>query len=438
MSGFAVCPRCHALLEGDGGAEGGLNCDRCGGSFLVPQVKPEFPPEDAGLVDPDAPNCPACLVPMRSQNDAALNEKPGGVFACPGCGGNWTDGDPQASQPEALVEEVAGPEDEGMVSAATKKLLYGLSLPERVVRSAIGMTAGTVKEVAEFVVPQAFQDSTSYEIAVKNSLAFLTETVGGVAGEKQADSLDEAGEHIARKAVGNFLDLAGLATLHVSPMWALAVVSDVCYGTKTYIKEVAGELQQQGVIDETSTIHNVDDLLDALQQSAGRSAGTLDRPPLSVAELRQTVQQARDDLSRADVRKLVPQAELRNYWREMEQAARQEGVSLLDVSAAVTMNTLSRVQTVSHGALTGVRVAGGLFNRNVFGHYRDSLNRVREQGLYTAILDSYRPYVAAVWNNFSGRKKSWTESLLDPENVTAGVRRIFDVLEGRSGEKGGE
>lgn len=437
MSSFGVCPRCHGLLQADGGAEGALGCPRCRGSFKAALVKPEPPPEDAGLVDPDAPNCPSCLVPMRSENEAGKRGEPGGVFVCPGCGGNWTDGDPEASQPQAEVEVVPVEEAEGAVSAATKKLLYGLSLPERVVRSAVGLTAGTVKEIAGVIVPQAFQDSTSYEIAIENSLKFLTETVGGVAGAKQDEGLDEAGEHIARKAVGNFLDLAGLATLHVSPMWVMAVVSDVCYGTKAYTKEVAKELRKQGLIDDNSTINSIDELLDALQQASSKTANTLDRPPLSVAELRKTVEEARADLSRADVRKLIPQAELRNYWRQMEQAARQEGVSLLDISTAVTMNTLGSVKTVSEGTLTGVRVAGGLFNTNVFGHYHDSLNRIRERGIYVTLQESYRPYVAAVWENFSGEKTSWTESLLDPRHVTSGVRKIFDLLEGKSGEADG-
>ena len=381
MSSFGVCPRCHGLLQADGGAEGALGCPRCRGSFKAALVKPEPPPEDAGLVDPDAPNCPSCLVPMRSENEAGKRGEPGGVFVCPGCGGNWTDGDPEASQPQAEVEVVPVEEAEGAVSAATKKLLYGLSLPERVVRSAVGLTAGTVKEIAGVIVPQAFQDSTSYEIAIENSLKFLTGTVGGVAGAK--------------------------------------------------------ELREPGLIDDNSTINSIDELLDALQQASSKTANTLDRPPLSVAELRKTVEEARADLSRADVRKLIPQAELRNYWRQMEQAARQEGVSLLDISTAVTMNTLGSVKTVSEGTLTGVRVAGGLFNTNVFGHYHDSLNRIRERGIYVTLQESYRPYVAAVWENFSGEKTSWTESLLDPRHVTSGVRKIFDLLEGKSGEADG-
>ena len=85
-----------------------------------------------------------------------------------------------------------------------------------------------------------------------------------------------------------------------------------------------------------------------------------DTPPLSVAQLKQTIDETRAALSQADVLKLIPQSELAAYWNEMQSVANAEGVSLLDVSAAVTMNTLNRVKTVTRGALTSVQVAGGL------------------------------------------------------------------------------
>lgn len=315
------------------------------------------------------------------------------------------------------------------MSPHTRNLLFGLSLPERLVRSAVGLTAGAVKELAGFIVPAAFQTSKSYEIAITNSLNFLTQTIGGLPGTDAKS--DAAGDAVARKAVGNFVDLAGLATLHVSPMWILAVVSDVCYGTKTYVAEVAKELQAQGVIDDASTIHHVDDILDAIQRASGSAASTFDKPPLSVAELRRSIDETRQSLAQADVRKLIPQAELAGYWNEMQQAAAAENVSLLDVSAAITMNTLSRVSTVSQGALTGVRVAGGILNRNVLGHYRDSLNRLIEKGFYEMVRESYQPYVDAVWSNFSSEKKSWTEQVLDPNNISLGMTKVWGLFEGK-------
>lgn len=329
--------------------------------------------------------------------------------------------------PAAVADADAPPEAE--LSAATRKLLFGLSLPERLVRSAVGLTAGAVRELAGFVVPQAFQTSKSYEIAIHNSLSFLTETVGG-AERAAAAPADAAGEYVARKAVGNFIDLAGLATLHVSPLWVLAVVSDVCYGTKSYVHEVARELQAQGVINDASTIHHVEDLLGAIQRASGTTASTFDTPPLSVAELRRTIDDTRQSLTEADIRKLIPQSELAAYWNEMQAIASAEGVSLLDVSAAVTMNTLNRVKTASRGALTSIQVAGGLVNRNVLGHYRDSLERIRQQGLYALVRESYQPYVDAVWRNFSNERRSWTETLLDPRNISRGWDRMWTWIGG--------
>jgi hypothetical protein len=343
-------------------------------------------------------------------------------------------GGPALSEPDPPAEPVLEPDAQPALSPLTRNLLFGLSLPERIVRSAVGLTAGTVKELAGFVVPQAFQTSKSYEIAITNSLTFLTETVGGAQRDKAGTAADEAGEFVARKAVGNFIDLAGLATLHLSPMWVLAVVSDVCYGTRTYAQEVARELQAQGVIDDTSTIHHVDDILDAIRRASGSAAGAFDTPPLSVEQLRQTISETRTALAQADVRKLIPQSELAGYWAEMQQVAREENVSLLEVSSAVTLSTLGRVKTVSHSALTGVRVAGGLLQRNVFHHYRDSLTRIHERGLFQSVRESYQPYVEAVWRNFSGERKSWTESLLDPGTIGRGVsklRGLFDRRDGR-------
>ena len=354
-------------------------------------------------------------------------------FDCPACGGRWIDGpadDAVETAPGTPQTDAAdtGEADDVPLSAFAKNLLYGVSLPERLLRSGIGLTAGAVKEVAGVLIPQAFQSAKSYEIAIENSLTFLTETIGGVAGPTAA--ADKAGEHVARKAVGNFVDLAGLATLHVSPMWMLAAISDIAYGSSTYVREVAAELKAQGVIDDTSTIHQIDDVLDAIQRSSGSAASTFDTPPLSVEEMRATLTQIRTELSEADLRKVFPETEVRRMWMEMQTTATQEHVGLLEVSSAMTMQMLQGVRTVSTGTLTGIRVAGGLFEKNVWTHYVGALTRIREQGFYQTVAESYQPYVDAVWNNFAGERETWTEQILDPNNITKTVNKLFSFLEG--------
>jgi hypothetical protein len=316
-------------------------------------------------------------------------------------------------------------------------LLFGLSLPERLVRSAVGVTAGTAKEIAEFVVPQAFQSSKTYEVAVRNSLNFLISTVATVSESKEGAASNsgspdavaptvecsdlaaiDPGRFIAKKAVGNFIDIAGLTTLHVSPLWILAIVSDAAYGTKTYLSELASELQKQGLIDDSSTIHKVDDLFAAVQNASGKAASQFDQPPLSLSELKESFNQTREALNDVDPTLLIPESEIRRYWDDMKQLATQEKISLLGVSGAVAMQAVESIRGVSQGTLTGLFVAGKIVNRNIFSHYTSALATIHRNGIWSSVKDSYGPYVEMAWGNFTSSRKSWTEQVLNPEHVT--------------------
>jgi hypothetical protein len=76
-------------------------------------------------------------------------------------------GGPALSEPDPPAEPVLEPDPatQPALSPLTRNLLFGLSLPERIVRSAVGLTAGTVKELAGFVVPQAFLRNRDYQLA---------------------------------------------------------------------------------------------------------------------------------------------------------------------------------------------------------------------------------------------------------------------------------
>ncbi|MBT4868081.1 MAG: hypothetical protein HON53_23505 [Planctomycetaceae bacterium] len=328
----------------------------------------------------------------------------------------------ETDEPLDLDESNAG-------SALGRFLVYGLSLPERTVRSTVCLAAGAATEAAAFLVPQAFHDSKTYELVVKQSLKFLTTEVGGVAEPEDEEKTPD--DFMARKAVGNFVDMAGLATLHVSPVWFMAILSDVAYGSQVYVLELAKELKEQGLIDDTSTIHHVDDVLEAVKKSSGEAAGLFDRPPLSVEQLKESLDNTRTTIKSADYTRVLPEAELTKYWSEMREVAAKEDVSLLGVSGALTMHTLGKVSTVSAGALTGVKVVGGLFSRHVVGHYMTSLESVRERGFYEVVRESSGPYVGAVWNNFSADTETWTEQLVNGKLLN----KAADVVGGWLGGK---
>jgi hypothetical protein len=309
-------------------------------------------------------------------------------------------------------------------SSVSRFLIYTLSLPERAVRSTVGVTAGAAREAAHALVPQAFKSSKLYELAIANSLRFLTEEVGGV--EHQAKPGENAGvdNYLARKAVGDFVDLAGLATLHLSPIWLFAVVSDVAYGSKVYLNELAAELRQRGLIREGSHIDRVEDLLDELRTATAETASLIATPPLSLEQLKQSV----DKIRISDPTSILPQQELAAQWNEIREIAAREDVSLMGVSGALTMHMLKKAGTVAEGTLTGVQVAGGLFNRNVLGHYASGLQTIREQGFYPLILASSAPYRKAVWNNFAAGQTTWTSQVVSGQVF----RRMWGVARRKS------
>lgn len=358
-------------------------------------------------------------------------------------------------------QPAAGSEEGSALQALFDGILYSASLPERIVRSAVGLTAGTARELAEFIVPQAFQSSKSYEVAIRNSLNFLLSAVGEVhseesqpeqqadgtaacsvpaasdpvasppAGNAPADNAEptaDTGRFVAKKAIANFIDITGLTTLHISPLWVLAIVSDAAYGTRTYIEELAQELQRQGLIDNSSTIHRVDDLFAAVQKTSGRAASAFDLPPLSLNELRESFTQTRAALNEIDPTVLIPETEIRRLWQDMKDLAARENVSLLGISGALAMQTVETIRGVSQGSLAGLFVAGRIINRNIFSHYADAIRDVRRQGLITSLRNTFEPYTEMAWNNFSTSRKTWTETVLNPGWAVRLWRRLLHTV----------
>lgn len=326
--------------------------------------------------------------------------------------------------------------DDPGIKSVYSYLLYGISLPERTLRSTGAMVGGVLRESTELLVPQAFRSSRSYSIFVTQMLNFLVEDIGGVAA---ADTDNPAAAKVegfvARKAVGNFIELAGITTLHLSPLTVLALVSDIAYGSQTYLKELSVELKREGIIDQNSTIDSTADLLTAISNASGTTAKAFDTPPLSVEGLQETIQQTREALNGIDPNRLLPRSELDRMWLEMQTLAEKQNVSLFEVSSAMTMFTIGRIGKVGTGALSGVRVAGNLFDRHIIDHYRVGMNDIREKGFYRSVAESSQPYVDAMWKNFSLDKSTITEDLLTGKLIGQAWQGFHGWLAGTPNEK---
>lgn len=290
-------------------------------------------------------------------------------------------------------------------------LTYGISLPERALRSTSAMIGGVLRESASLLIPQAFQDSRSYQMFVTQMLDFLANDVGGV--ESNDPSSTDVEGYVAKKAVSNFVELVGIATLHMSPMTILAITSDLAYGSTHMLKELSQELKKQGVISEDSTIDSTADFLDAVSQTSGDAAEAFDLPPLSVQGLQDTIAKTQEQLARIEPSKVMPQAELDRMWHDMHEIANRENVDVFEVSSAMTMYSMNQVGAVAKGALTTIRVTANVIDKHIFEHYWTALEDISDRGIYTFVGEVSQPYFNAVWNNFSMEQATITQDLLN-------------------------
>lgn len=319
------------------------------------------------------------------------------------------------------------------VDQVYKYLMFGLSLPERTIRGTAAMVGGAIDQSANLLVPQAFRDSKTYNTFVKQMLDVMANDIGGVgadskteeqnaptqtdSGEQEDGEDPEVEEYVAKKAVSTFIDLAGMATMHVSPLTILAILSDVAYGSKTYLDELTQELKTEGVIDDQSVITNASDLLDAIGSASSQTADAFDLPPLSVEGLRETILQTQAAVADIDPALLIPQSEIQSLWEDMQAMAAHENVNVFEISSAMTMYTLEQVNTVSKGALTTIRVTGNLVDRHLFEHYRQGLQQINEQGIYAMVANTSQPYLDALWYNFSEDRPTITEDIVSGKMV---------------------
>jgi len=343
--------------------------------------------------------CPRCAAAMVEVEMRGLR-----LDRCPACESVWLDEDEQLP---------------GRLGSADLTL-FALSLPERALRSLLGSAGGAVHEATQVLVPLSIRRTRFFRSAVEKGLRFLVEDVGGVEGRfaKDAAQLD-----VARAAVGNFLDTAGLVALHASPIWVLAIVSDLSHGSRTYLQRLGDELVRQGVLPEGTAVDGVEALLGRLENVSGKLAESIDQPPLSVARLRESVQAIRRELGRSeDPEQRFPKEEIERTWSAMTELAEREGRPLFEVSSAITV--VSRgLERIGRTVGASLSVGADLAYEGIFKHYLDTIGEMHREGYYASIARRAGPYLEAVRHQLSTSKESFTERLFSG--------RLFSYLRAR-------
>ena len=307
-----------------------------------------------------------------------------------------------------------GPEPGTANSSGSRS--YLLSLPERLIRSTLGVSAGIAREVGELALPGPVRRSRLYQNLVDTTLRFVIEQVGQVKGV-YPDSSELSGEFLARRTAGNVVEALGVVAFRVSPVWVLAALADLCGMGRQIIPEVADALKAQGLLDREAQFTSVDQLLDGLERTSARLAGTVNTPPLDVKSLRDEWDALRND-ARAFPSDALPTREtVAQVWSRLTEEAARQQTSIFDTSAMLAISSVGKLPDGARWLSASARVAAGQTGRMMTGvlldHYRHTLDELRSEGITSYAARQLGPYLRAAAAQFSPEQRTLTERWLD-------------------------
>ncbi len=266
---------------------------------------------------------------------------------------------------------------------------YLATLPERLVRSIVGLGAGVAREVGDVALPKSVRESRLYQNLVDTTLRFLIEQVGEVEGAYGSDS-KLADDFLARRTVGNAVEALGIVAFRASPVWVLAALADVCGLGRHLIPEIAASLKEQGLLDADTEFTSVDQLLDGLERTSARLAQTINTPPLDVPALREEWRAIREEAKSLTPERLPSGEALIGLWGDLKaESARQEK----SVYQTSSMLALSAVRALPQGArwlgasaVAGATRTGQILAASLLDQYRATLSEIQQVG-YAEVRD---------------------------------------------------
>lgn len=301
------------------------------------------------------------------------------------------------------------------------------SIPERLLRSLTGLGGGAAREIGEVLLPARVRRSRLYQSSVGMTLRFLIEQVGQIEQVNPADKQSLPPDFLIRRAAGNVVELAGLASFHASPVWVLAALADLAGAGRELIGEISEALEKEGLVTPGGQFQSVDQMLDALERTAGCLTEAVNTPPLDIATLRAEWAELRREASRLP-KATLPIDRLYSQWRELRQEAAAQGQSVLQLSSVMALAAVRELpentRRLSKVFKIGGKRTGEIFASGLLDHYGKSLAEIRKAGFIGYWLREFRPYMEGAVRQFSPKHISTTERLLHRSSVKR--RKIED------------
>ena len=249
---------------------------------------------------------------------------------------------------------------------------------------------------------------------VEGTLRFLIEQVGQVEGVYADEKLSE--DFLLRRGAGNGLEMLGILTLRVSPVWVLAALADISGTGRALIADIALELEKHGLLEPGQRFETMEQVLDGLERTAGRAAESVNTPPLNVQALRDEWTAITAEAAKIPAPRLPKPDDLWQVWGSLKAEAARQQTDVFQLSALMGLSALrslpKQAKWLGMAAAHAARRSGQVLADQLLRHYRLTLKQIHEEGYSRYWQREFRPYLHAALGNFSPGKTTWTQRFL--------------------------
>ncbi len=292
---------------------------------------------------------------------------------------------------------------------------FVLSLPERVIRSLAALSGGLLREIGIVALPARIRRTALYRTMVEVTLRFLIEQVGKVPDiYPSEDQLTQ--NFLLKRGASHGIELLGILTLHVSPIWVLAALADATGAGHSLIRQIAQALKDEGLLDPGSHFESVDQLLDGLEKTSSHLAESLNLPPLDIAGLRTEWGRLRAELPHIPRQNLPSPGTLERMWTRLVESAAAQNRSVFTVCSMLAVSTVAatpaNLRWLSRASRIAAKRTSEVLGQTLLSHYSEALEEISRLGFVEYWRREFRPYLRAAAQQFTPGNESSTERLL--------------------------
>jgi hypothetical protein len=291
---------------------------------------------------------------------------------------------------------------------------FVLSLPERLVRSLGALTGGFLREAGAILLPARIRRTALYRVMVEVTLRFLIAELGRVPGVYAKNQ--ELEDFLLKRTASHGIELLGLLTLHVSPIWVLAALADATGAGHALIEQIAQSLKNEGLLERNASFETLDQVLNGLEKTSSHLADTLNMPPVTLAGLRREWERFKEALPSVPQANMPSLVTLESLWNKLLAASAAEHQSVFVLCSTLAVGALaelpSNVFWLSRAAQTAAKRTGQLLGETLLDHYVVALNQISQQGFIEYWRKQFRPYLRAAALQFVPANESTTEKFL--------------------------